>query len=140
MEILEVLKSVVADPATPSTEKNRAATILAYIARTEKRLAQLPEIDRAVSQKLAKIIGRERSLWEHPDQYEIYTDSEGVERIRQKSDIEPIEPEVTLPVKSSGPEVELQQEPEPDESELTGAQKLAAAKEITRGMIPSMNY
>jgi hypothetical protein len=139
MNIVEVLKSVVADPATPLTEKNRAAGILAYIARTEKRLAQMPEIDRIVSQKLAKIIDRERSLWEHPDHYEIYTDSEGVERIRQKQLIE--SGVITTPtVKSSGPEVELQQEPEPEESALTGEQKLQRAREQTRGMLPSLNF
>jgi hypothetical protein len=141
MDLIETLKAVVLDPEATGVLKQRATESLAYIARTEKRLAQLPEIDRVVAQKLARIIGRERSLWEHPDQYEIYTDSEGVERIRQKT-VEPIESGVitTPTVKSSGPEVELQQEPEPEESALTGEQKLQRAREQTRGMLPSLNF
>jgi len=137
MDLIETLKAVVLDPEATGVLKQRATEILAYIARTEKRLAPLPEIDQAVIRKVAKIRGRERSLWEHPDQYEIYTDSEGIERIRQKAERE--EPAEVTTVKSQAIEPEPTPEPEV-ESELTGAQKLQRARESVKGLIPSLNF
>jgi hypothetical protein len=146
MDILEVLKSVVANSGETVDRKNRAAGILAYIARKEKRLAQLPEMDREVERKLGRIVERERSLWEHPNHYEIYTDGEGVERIRQTSEVHmnhpPVSPvnQVTLKEQDE-PTPETEIEPTvPMTRDQKNAAAIAVAREQTRGMLPSMNF
>jgi hypothetical protein len=130
--ILELLQAVLLDTETTKSQKERATSILAYVARKRKWfLSTHPELD--AYEGLLRFDAM--ALWDFYPDWQIVTEKDE-ERVCH------IEPEeiVTSTAKSSEQEVELQQEPEQDESELSGEQKLQRAREQTRGMLPSLNF
>jgi hypothetical protein len=121
--IIDLLKTVVVDAGTTPEQKERALDILAYVARMHKRLTlEFPDAPEA-SLMMERIDAG--ALWDFYPRWEILTDKDGVERVRE------IEPQaITAPTKPAPepqPEPEVEQQ-EPDEP-LTGEAKLKAAKE-----------
>jgi hypothetical protein len=118
--IVEMLKAVVSDAGTTAEQKDDATRLLGYINRKQKAAAHLPELDQQVCRMLAE--GDARAVWEWPGKWEIAI-------VKDQECVQPIEPEVvTAPTKPAPEPTEVEPERESDEP-LTGAQKLAAAKE-----------
>jgi hypothetical protein len=134
--ILDLLKTVIASPDATEAQKERAAGILAYCSRKRKWAALHPELD--AYEGILRIDAT--ALWDLYPEWESFMDKDGVERVRH------IESEVitTPTTKVLEPEVA----PEPVEIEptapMTSAQKnaaaIAAAREQTCGLIPSLNF
>jgi hypothetical protein len=136
--ILELLQAVLLDAETTKSQKERATEILAYVTRKRKWfLSTHPELDAYEGLIRFDAI----ALWDFYPDWQIVLEKDE-ERVRH------IEPEetVTLTTKTQSPEPGG--EPQPVEIEptvpMTTAQKnaaaIAAAREQTRGLIPSLNF
>jgi hypothetical protein len=137
--ILELLQAVLLEAETTESQKERATDILAYVTRKRKWFPLThPELD--AYEGILRIDAG--ALWDFYPRWEIVTDKDGVERVTSIESADLTTP--TAKVQGLEPEVE----PEPVEIEptvpMTAAQKnaaaIAAAREQTRGLIPSLNF
>jgi hypothetical protein len=127
--IVEMLKAVIIDPDTTTEQKGDATTILGYISRRAKRFAHLPEPDQQAYGMVTRIDAL--ALWEHSASWEITT-VKGEECVQQ---IEPENISTSPEPESTPPESEPEPQPEVDEPILSGDEKLARAKALTRGLL-----
>jgi hypothetical protein len=129
--LIDRITAVLADPATPEPERERAFNILKYVKQRQSESDGLPELDRAAHQMLINI--RITSLWSGDDYLVTVKNSDGVEHLEM---VKKAEPEVALPASATKSSTVETPDPEPT---IPRPQKLKAAKAEVAGLIPSFN-